>query len=87
MSVDLEHHLGVTGTAEFRAQPAVYARAVCLQADLVDASRDGIDFAAQARDPEAVNDVRRRNAKLDRNARRCIWTTLTDRTSGSSVSG
>src|SRR5689334_5381921 len=62
---DVERHVRVLASAEFRALPAVDTRPVRLQPDGARDAGDEIALALQVRRPEAVDDVVRRELEQD----------------------
>ena len=56
---DDERHLRVLGAAVLGALPPVHPGSVRAKGQSIDAARDHVDLAAEARDPEAVDDVGR----------------------------
>ncbi len=57
MHDDVEAHAGVPLAAELGALALIAPGRVGLQAQVLDASGDGVDLAGQARDPQRVDDV------------------------------
>src|SRR5690554_2999765 len=72
MRRQLQRHVGMVDTAKFSAYAVVDAWLVGLQTYGVATPRDGVDLAAQPRNPEAVYDIIGREDDLEGDAGRHV---------------
>ncbi len=62
---DMQRHLGVLIAAKLCAHAAMHSRLFHLNTYMLDTAWDHVDLAAESGDPEAVNDIGRRQSEHD----------------------